>query len=38
VLPNTAAAIAPATFDDLMLGLAADIEQWVGWVALLLGM
>lgn len=29
VLPNTAAAIAPADFEDVLLGIAADAEQWV---------
>lgn len=28
-MPNTAEAIAPATFGDLWLGVEADVEQWV---------
>lgn len=35
---NTRAAIAPATLDDLTLGLAADVESWFSWLFLLVGM
>ena len=37
VMPNTAAAIAPNTFSDLTLGIAADVESWISWLSLLLG-
>lgn len=36
-LPQTAEAIAPATFDDLWLGLLADLEWMWGLFGLILG-
>lgn len=36
-LPQTAEAIAPATFDDLWLGLLADLESLWGLLGLILG-
>ena len=37
MMPNTAAAIAPATIPDMMTGIGADIEQWITTLMLLLG-
>lgn len=37
LLPNTATAIAPATFDDLLLGFSADMEQLAAYLSIFLG-
>lgn len=37
VMPQTAEAIAPATFDDFWLGVLADFESWWGWIGLIAG-
>jgi len=37
MMPNTAAAIAPATIPDMMVGLGADAEQMVAFLLILLG-
>lgn len=37
MMPNTAAAIAPATLNDLFVGLGADVEQLVSFLLILLG-
>lgn len=37
IMPNAAAAIAPATFGDLALGIAADVENWIQYLMLFLG-
>lgn len=37
IMPNTAAAIAPNTFTDLWIGIAADVESLVQYVVLFLG-
>lgn len=34
---NTQQAIAPATVDDLMLGIAADIDSWFSLLFILIG-
>lgn len=38
IMPNTAEAIAPNTFSDLALGIAADVESWISYLSLLLGL
>ena len=38
IMPNTAEAIAPNTFSDLTLGIAADVESWISYLSLLLGL
>jgi hypothetical protein len=37
VLPNTAAAIAPATIPDMLVGLGADVENLLSYLMILLG-
>jgi len=37
MMPNTAAAIAPATLNDLFVGLGADVEQLVSFLLMFLG-
>lgn len=34
---NTRAAIAPATLDDLTLGIAADVESWFTMILMFVG-
>lgn len=36
-MPNAADAISPARFDDLWLGVLADVESWWTWVGLMFG-
>jgi hypothetical protein len=37
LMPNTAAAIAPATIPDMLVGLGADIESIVSYLMIFLG-
>lgn len=36
-MPHTAATIAPATFTDVAISAAADVEQWLQFVLLFVG-
>lgn len=36
-MPNTAEAIAPATFEDVWVGVSADVESWVAFLSMFLG-
>jgi hypothetical protein len=38
VLPNTAAAIAPATIPDMLTGLGADLESLLSYLMIFLGL
>ncbi len=37
IMPNTARTIAPATFTDLTVSIAADVEQWFQVALIFLG-
>jgi len=37
MMPNTAAAIAPATIPDMLVGLGADVENLLSYLMILLG-